>query len=249
MIDRDHALPLVRQAKALNISRGSVYYKPRPDPPEDLALMRRIDELHLEYPFAGARMLRDMLGRDGFPVGRRRVATLMKRMGIAAIYSPNITNTGASGSGTIKIYNNTFWNNSTRNPFGTTGVLEIQGSNMTMNAVNNLVYAPSGVAYISKGGGGIITGSNNLWFGNGASPSGLTSSINLDPLFVNASNKDFHLQALSLAIGAGSITTVPTRDNDGLIRPVPPSIGAFEYFSGTVVQRPNPPTNLLVSVQ
>jgi len=167
----------------------------------------------------------------------------------AAIYSPNITNTGSPGSGTFQIYNNTFWNTSTSNPFGTTGILETQGSNMTMNAVNNVVYAPSGVAYISKGGGGIITGSNNLWFGNGTSPSGLTGNINLDPLFVNASNKDFHLQALSLAIGAGSITTVPTRDNDGLIRPVPPSIGAYEYFSGTVVQRPNPPTNLLVSVQ
>ncbi len=59
MIDRNHKLPVVRQAKALNISRGSVYYRPRPVSPADLALMRRIDELHLEYPFAGARMLRD----------------------------------------------------------------------------------------------------------------------------------------------------------------------------------------------
>jgi putative transposase len=58
MIDRNHDLPIVRQAKALNISRGSVYYKLRPVSAEDLALMRRIDELHLEYPFAGSRMLR-----------------------------------------------------------------------------------------------------------------------------------------------------------------------------------------------
>jgi putative transposase len=101
MIDRDHALAIVRQAKALNISRGSVYYTPRPVPPEVLALMRRIDELHLEYPFAGARMLRDMLGRDGFPVGRRRVATLMKRMGIAAIYRRPNTSKSAPGH---KIY-------------------------------------------------------------------------------------------------------------------------------------------------
>jgi putative transposase len=101
MIDRDHALPIVGQAKALNISRGSVYYKPRPVPPEDLALMRRIDELHLEYPFAGARMLRDMLGRDGFPVGRRHVATLMKRMGIEAIYRRPNTSKPAPGH---KIY-------------------------------------------------------------------------------------------------------------------------------------------------
>jgi hypothetical protein len=167
----------------------------------------------------------------------------------AAIYSPNITNTGSPGSGTFNIYNNTFWNDSTGNPFGTTGVLETIGSNMTMNAVNNLVYAPSGVAYVSKVSGGIITGSNNLWFGNGGSPSGFTSNINSDPLFANTSNKDFHLQALSLAIGAGSITTVPTYDHDGLIRPAPPSIGAYEYFSGAVVQKPNPPTNLSISVQ
>ncbi len=86
MIDRDHDLPVARQSRVLNISRGSVYYKPRPVSREDLALMRRIDELHLEYPFAGARMLRDFLNREGFPAGRRHVATLMKRMGIEAIY-------------------------------------------------------------------------------------------------------------------------------------------------------------------
>ena len=86
MIDRDHALPIVGQAKALNISRGSVYYQPRPVPAGDLAIMRRIDELHLDCPFAGSRMLRDMLRREGFAIGRRHVATLMKRMGIEAIY-------------------------------------------------------------------------------------------------------------------------------------------------------------------
>jgi putative transposase len=86
MIDRTHDLPISRQAKALNISRGAVYYKPRSVSPEDLRLMRRIDELHLERPFAGARMLRDFLEREGIPVGRRHVATLMKRMGIEAIY-------------------------------------------------------------------------------------------------------------------------------------------------------------------
>jgi putative transposase len=86
MIYRDHDLPIARQAKALNISRGSVYYKPRPVSTEDLAIMRRIDELHLDYPFAGSRMLRDMLSREGISAGRRHVATLMKRMGIEAIY-------------------------------------------------------------------------------------------------------------------------------------------------------------------
>ncbi len=86
MIDRDHDLSIARQAKALNISRGSVYYQPRPVSARDLAIMRRLDELHLEHPFMGARMLRDMLNREGVSVGRRHVATLMKRMGIEAIY-------------------------------------------------------------------------------------------------------------------------------------------------------------------
>ena len=69
MIDRKHKLPLARQAKALGISRGSLYYKPRPVSDADLSLMRRIDELHLEYPFAGSRMLRDLLLGEGFKVG------------------------------------------------------------------------------------------------------------------------------------------------------------------------------------
>ena len=86
MIDRSHELPIARQARALGVARSSVYYKPRPVSAEDLKLMRRIDELHLEHPFAGARMLRDLLRREGVVVGRRHVATLMKRMGIAAIY-------------------------------------------------------------------------------------------------------------------------------------------------------------------
>ena len=97
MIDRNHDLPIARQAKALNISRGSVYYKPQPVPAGDLALMRRIDELHLDYPFAGSRMLRDILRRDGFPVGRLHVATLMKRMGIEAIYRRPNTSKPAPG--------------------------------------------------------------------------------------------------------------------------------------------------------
>jgi len=86
MIDRSHELAIVRQAKLLSISRGSVYYKPRAVSAADLAIMRRIDELHLDYPFAGSRMLRDLLAGEGIAIGRRHVATLMKRMGIEALY-------------------------------------------------------------------------------------------------------------------------------------------------------------------
>jgi putative transposase len=90
MIDRQHDLSITKQAKALSISRGSVYYLPRPVSVADLAVMRRMDELHLELPFAGSRMLRDLLNAEGVVIGRRHVATLMKRMGIEAIYrKPN----------------------------------------------------------------------------------------------------------------------------------------------------------------
>src|SRR5262245_15739205 len=85
MIDRDHDLPVTRQAELLGISRGAVYYLPRPVSAPDLALMRRLDQLHLEHPFMGARMLRDQLLREGISVGRRHVRTLMQRMGIEAL--------------------------------------------------------------------------------------------------------------------------------------------------------------------
>ena len=90
MIDRTHDLPVVQQCKILSLSRSSAYYKPQETSQGDLALMRRIDELHLEYPFAGSRLLRDLLCRDGFAVGRKHVATLMKKMRIVALYKkPN----------------------------------------------------------------------------------------------------------------------------------------------------------------
>src|SRR4051812_4913896 len=73
MIDRSHDLPITRQARMLNVSRGSVYYRPRAPSTADLALMRRMDELHLDFPFAGSRMLRDLLTAEGFRTGRYRV--------------------------------------------------------------------------------------------------------------------------------------------------------------------------------
>jgi putative transposase len=86
MIDGHHALSISRQAQLAGISRGSVYYLPKPVSAADLALMRRIDELHLEHPFMGARMLRDQLNREEYDVGRKHIGTLMKRMGIEALY-------------------------------------------------------------------------------------------------------------------------------------------------------------------
>jgi putative transposase len=86
MIDRSHELSVKRQARLLQLSRSGIYYRPRSVSPGDLAIMRRIDELHLDYPFAGSRMLRDLLNGEGIAIGRDHVTTLMRRMGIEAIY-------------------------------------------------------------------------------------------------------------------------------------------------------------------
>jgi putative transposase len=86
MIDREHDLSITRQAEVLKISRGCVYYLPRPVSSADLEIMHRLDRLHLEYPFAGSRMLRGLLALRGCKIGRRCVKTLMRRMGIETIY-------------------------------------------------------------------------------------------------------------------------------------------------------------------
>jgi putative transposase len=85
MIDRKHRLSVTRQAQLLGLSRGAVYYLPQPVGAADLALMRRLDELHLKHPFMGARMLRRQLKSEGIQVGRRHVRTLMLRMGMEAL--------------------------------------------------------------------------------------------------------------------------------------------------------------------
>jgi len=86
MIDRSHELPVAKQCRILKLARSSVYYRPRPVVPSDLELMHRMDKLHLEYPFAGARMLKDLLVHEGHTIGRRHTKTLMRKMGITALY-------------------------------------------------------------------------------------------------------------------------------------------------------------------
>jgi putative transposase len=97
MIDREHELPVVRQCELLDLARSTAYYQPLPLPEADLVLMRRLDELHLKWPFLGTRRLRDLLRQDGFEVGRKHVATFMRRMGIATLYRK--PRTSAPGSG------------------------------------------------------------------------------------------------------------------------------------------------------
>jgi putative transposase len=101
MIDRTHELPLVRQADLLRLSRSSLYYAPRPVPAAELGIMRRIDALHLDYPFAGSRMLRDLLRGEGVVIGREMVRTMMRRMCIEALYCRPNTSKAAPGH---KIY-------------------------------------------------------------------------------------------------------------------------------------------------
>jgi putative transposase len=97
MIDRRSELSVTRQAKMLGVSRGSIYYCPRPVSEADLKLMERIDRLHLGLPFAGSRMLHGFLKQEGFEVGRLHVAALMKRMGIVALYRRPNTSKPAPG--------------------------------------------------------------------------------------------------------------------------------------------------------
>ena len=98
MIDHTHELSITRQCQILDVPRSTAYYTPAPDSPETLALMRRIDELHLEFPFAGARMLRDLLRQESIRVGRKRISRLMAKMGIEALYRKPNTSKKASGS-------------------------------------------------------------------------------------------------------------------------------------------------------
>ena len=101
MIDRKHELPLTRQAEVLKLSRSSLYYHAQPVSAADLVVMGRIDRLHLDHPFAGSRMLRDMLNAEGVEIGREHVRTLMKKMGIEALYRRPNTSKPAPGH---KIY-------------------------------------------------------------------------------------------------------------------------------------------------
>jgi putative transposase len=101
MIDRSHDLPLGRQAELLGLSRSSLSHDPKPVPEAELTIMRRIDALHLDYPFAGSRMMRDWLRGEGVVIGREMVRTMMRRMCIEAIYRPPNTSKPAPGH---KIY-------------------------------------------------------------------------------------------------------------------------------------------------
>ncbi len=86
MIDKEHPLPLTHQCRILHLSRSGIYYLPVPVSDRDRELMRLIDEIHLECPYTGTRGIRNELWNRGYTVGRSHVRTLMRTMGIEALY-------------------------------------------------------------------------------------------------------------------------------------------------------------------
>src|SRR5216683_1960630 len=105
MIDRKHDLSITKQAEVLKIGRGSVYYLPRPVSSADLVIMRHLDRLHLELPFAGSRMLRGLLALQGCKIGRRHVKTLMRRMGMEALFCVETLEDALARHGKPDIFN------------------------------------------------------------------------------------------------------------------------------------------------
>ena len=171
------------------------------------------------------------------------------------IYFPGITNAGSAGTGTAYVYNNTLYDCGSRNPSGGTtdsGSTSVEPGNPHVQFNNNIFYSISGDTggYLwTQSQTSLISGSNNLCFGAGACPAAFGSgSVTTDPGFVSKGS-NFHLSgASSSAIGAGTTAKSATFDHDSLIRPSPPAIGAYEFTAGVAVSRPNPPTNVTVTV-
>jgi len=171
------------------------------------------------------------------------------------IASPGITNSGSQGTGTAYFYSNTLYDCSSRSTGGgstTQGAISVIGGSPSVAVQNNIVVTKSGDSggYLTPDSStSLVSGANNLCFGSGSCPGSFgLASIALDPQFTNVAGSDFHIATSSPAIGAGTTSKTSAYDHDGLIRSSLPSIGAYEFSSGTVVQRPNPPTSLAVVV-
>ncbi|MGH9775414.1 MAG: choice-of-anchor Q domain-containing protein [Candidatus Acidiferrales bacterium] len=169
------------------------------------------------------------------------------------IYFPGTVNTGSAGSGAALVYNNTFYNCGPHaGPFngnGAVGRFDGSNPNVTVTMTDNIIEQLPGEPYLEPSSTG-ITGDHNLFFGAGAPPAGFTNSVNLDALLTNALAGDFSLQSLSPAIDAGVNTSAAT-DIIGIIRPQGKAydMGAYEFFTGSSVPKPNPPQNLSVVVK
>jgi hypothetical protein len=148
----------------------------------------------------------------------------------SGIYVAGETDSGSDGTGAIEVYNNTLYDCGSR-ANSDSGAFNNGGGSpaLTMNLVDNLVYAMSGEAYVAKdAAAGLVTGSNNLWFGASGTPSGMTASVTSNPLLVAAATFDFHLTSGSPAIGKG-VATNALFDFDGNPRGASFDIGAYQY--------------------
>jgi hypothetical protein len=155
----------------------------------------------------------------------------------------------SNGSPTVAVqeYNNTCYN------AGSRGASEGDAGSITCfikcNLTNNIFYQLAGEAYLSNSTvaqcSSCIIGTVNNWFGLGAGPSQTTSNKSINPLFVSTVTPDFHLQSTSTMIGSGTASQTTTYDHDGLLRPTPPSLGAYEFTSSSI---PTPPTGLSITV-
>lgn len=184
------------------------------------------------------------------------------------LYFPQILNTGPNGSGTVEIYNNTFYDcGSHVGTFNLSGTFSVSSGPLSFNLRNNIAQQLPGEFYNNSGGGAngvTVTGSNNIWFGSSqAAPSFTTANITVSPNLTSGSTGNFHLQSGSPAIDAGvtisssnsykgyQVWNGSPNDHDGVTRPQGSAydIGAYEFFAGgSTVQKPNPPTNLIVTV-
>lgn len=169
------------------------------------------------------------------------------------IYFPGITNAGSPGTGTAFVYNNTLYDCGSRNPAGGTtdsGSTSVEPGNPHVQFNNNIMYqlaSDTGGYLWMQSQTNLISGSNNLCFGAGNCPASFgTGSVTANPVFVNPGSNFNLLAATSPASGAGTVAKVPAYDQNGVIRPAPPAIGALEFFKATSV--PFPPTGLSITV-
>ncbi len=162
----------------------------------------------------------------------------------ACVYAPGYTNNGAAGGGVVQVFNNTMYDCGAMKQPGSSGAVMNGGNNLNLSiqAVNNIIDQPAGQDYIvswigngysTSNGGVAITGSNNLFFGNGPAPGGFSASVNADPQFVDLANYDFHLLASSPARNAGVNTGLAT-DFDGNVRGGVFDLGALSFQSAGV---------------
>lgn len=168
----------------------------------------------------------------------------------SCLYFSDVTNNGPVGTGTVQTYNNTLYDCGSVTGVGANqlGSINKGGSSpaMFITLTNNIIDNLSGQSYVSSSSGGgtaQLNGTNNVWFGNGAAPSQTTGNVTTDPQFVSTTAHNFHFAAsTSPAVGTGSTLHKSTYDLDNLIRPSPPSIGAYEFSAG--VQAPAPIVSL-----